>query len=433
MKGILTRLCKEFHSESGQSTVLATVSMLGILSFAGLAVDVGQLRYDRRQLQAAADAAALAGALEISACSGTTNCNAMQTAASQAVAENGLSGVTLVTQCGSTTATGATLTLNNGPCSSASDPNYNNAQYVEAVVRAPENTYFARIFRIAPVTVSARSEATMGSSAGQFCFFTSTSKTDQSTSGPVGILFNGGTVTSACGIMDDSGSANALESNNGKITAPYFDVHGGWSPDNGGTFSSTPVTGAAAVQDPLSSMTPPTPGSCTSYSSTPNNGATFSPGTYCGGFNLNSNVALNLNPGTYIIEGAVNVGSGASITGNGVTLYFTNGGSLTMNSGSTANLVAPTTGSMAGMLLWQNPSDTNSMIIDGGANAKYQGMIYLPGAQLTLNSQGNTAAYTILDVHSMIVDSQANFTLNNDYSSLPNGDPIKGGTAVLAE
>jgi hypothetical protein len=54
-------LCK-VREERGQGLVLAALSMVVVMGFAAMAVDVGSFMHDRRQLQNAADAAALAGA-----------------------------------------------------------------------------------------------------------------------------------------------------------------------------------------------------------------------------------------------------------------------------------------------------------------------------------------------------------------------------------
>jgi Flp pilus assembly protein TadG len=431
MNGRLARLLRGLREESGQAVVVGVVSMIAVLPCVGLAIDIGQFRYEQQKMQAAVDAAALAGAIEVSSCGGTADCSAMQKAAQQALVENGFTGSTLKIQCASP-GTGLTLTVNNGPCSKGStsgDPNYGSTSYVEALLAAPSNTFFANLVGIHTIHITVRAEAYV---APSFCLFTSTSNT--TTSGPQGILLNGGTLTANCGVMDDSGSSGALASNSGvTFNSTKFDVHGGWSPNNGGAFSSTPVTRAPAVPDPLSYLTAPTAGSCTGQNVAGSGTTTLNPGTFCYGFNLNSNTTVALNPGTYIIKGGVNVGTGATLRGTGVTLFFTGSGQLQMNSGSTAQLVAPTSGGLAGILIWEASSDSNSIIIDSGATGEYQGAIYAPSAQLTLNSGGNTAAYTIVDVKTMILNSGANFTINSNYSSLANGSPVKSGSAALAE
>lgn len=430
MRGILPRLLHGLRDESGQAVVIGVVSLMAVLPCVGLAIDVGQFRFQQQRMQAAVDAAALAGAIEVSSCAGTANCAALQTAAQQALVENGFTGSTLKKQCAAAAA-GLTLIVNNGPCSLGSttgDPNYGNSSYVEAVLSGPTNTFFANLVGIHTIRISVRAEAYV---APSFCLFTSTSST--TSSGPQGILLNGGTLSANCGVMDDSGSSNALASDSGTtFNSTKFDVHGGWSPNNGGAFSSTPVTAVPAVADPLSYLTPPTAGSCTSQT-VGSGSTTLTQGTFCNGFNLNSNATVSLNPGTYIIEGGLNVGSGATLKGTGVTLYFTGSGQLQMNSGSTAQLVAPTSGSLGGILIWEASTDSNAMILNGNSSAELQGAVYLPSAQLTINSAANTAQYTILDVNSLILNSGANFTINSNYSSLAGGSPVKSGSAVLAE
>jgi hypothetical protein len=64
----------------------------------------------------------------------------------------------------------------------------------------------------------------------------------------------------------------------------------------------------------------------------------------------------------------------------------------------------------------------------GGASAAYTGIIY--GPKSTMNFHGNAAltAYTIIVAYRLsMVGTTA---INNDYSSLPSGNPIKV-TALL--
>ena len=78
--------------ECGQAAVMTAVCMVAIIGFLGLGIDVGHLRLVKRDLQKAADAAALAAGLELRVCGGTPNCPAMRAAAQNAMVENGLTG-----------------------------------------------------------------------------------------------------------------------------------------------------------------------------------------------------------------------------------------------------------------------------------------------------------------------------------------------------
>jgi uncharacterized membrane protein len=51
---------RKLKEDSGQALVVVALGLVVLLSFLGLGLDMGQLRYQKRQLQRAADAAAIA-------------------------------------------------------------------------------------------------------------------------------------------------------------------------------------------------------------------------------------------------------------------------------------------------------------------------------------------------------------------------------------
>ncbi len=53
------------HGESGQTMIMVAILLPVMLGVSGLALDVGSLYSHKRRMQTAADAAALAGALEV--------------------------------------------------------------------------------------------------------------------------------------------------------------------------------------------------------------------------------------------------------------------------------------------------------------------------------------------------------------------------------
>ncbi len=423
MKGSLARLRRGLRDESGQAAVLAAVGLTVILSFAGLAIDVGQLRYAQSKLQAAADASAIAGAMEISYCGGTADCSIMQTAAQQALVENRLTGSALLTQCASKGGSNLTLTVNNGPCvMGAADPNYGNTNYVEAVITEAQPTYFARVLAINSIKIAARAEAAMGNSP--FCV---------DTLGTTGTTFgiNGGCLTASCGIMVNSSGSPAFDSSGGTIKATAIDIHGG--DKISGSVNPTPITNAATLPNPLSWVTAPKIGSCTFTStfSVSSGSAAISPGTYCGGISINGG-AVNFNSGTYIVEGSGLTVNGGTVTSgtDGVTFYF-EAGSAQFNGSASVDLVAPTTGTYPGILFFQSSTDSTAATINGGAASVFQGALYFPDANVQLNGS-NAAAYTIVVSESMQVNG-GNFSLGNNYSSLPGGSPAKSVTSFLAQ
>jgi hypothetical protein len=434
---ILARVRRGLRDEGGQALPLCGVCMVAILAFVAMAIDVGQLRLQKRQMQAAVDAAALAGALEVSACGSTKDCTAMTTAAKQAVLENGFTVATPLTQC-TGTASGLTLWVNNGPCelgSTSADPNYGNSKYVEAELSGQVNTLFAGLVGFRTMTIKVRSEA--AGTPPDYCVIA----TADSASTTQGITLQGGSTGGInapnCGIYDDdTNTSNALVDNSGTVTSQKFMIVGGIQ-NSGATISPAPTTNATAIADPLSYLSTngdaPSAGSCTGQSSLPANGATLTPATFCSGITLNPNVAITLSAGTYYIEGGITVDTGASITGtSGVTLYVATG-QLNFNAGSTVKLSAPTTGTLAGIAIWQAASDTNEINLDSGSTSEYNGAFYAPTAELTLNSASNAAACTLVDVGSIMLDSGATFSVGNNCSSFSSSQAFGAGSSAIVE
>jgi Flp pilus assembly protein TadG len=432
---------KSLKNESGQVLVMTALSLTMLMSISALAIDIGLIHYRQVQLQTAADAAAVAAGLELGNC-GKIVCANMQTAAEQALIEDKITGsvITPVTnKCTIPTSAGLAMYINVAPCVlGASDPNSGNTNMAEVVLTEPQKTFFGGFVGLPTWNLVARAEAGEAyylSTGGGNCIYTNS------------LAFNSSTGTfnlTNCGIYDNGN----LQTNNGDaVTASTFLYYGSWSPNNCnntckwtlGNSQSQPTHTNTAQSDPLASLTPPSKpaNSTTASNTTPNSGATLQPGYYPNGVNLNSNVSVTLSPGVYYMNGSINVNSGASLTGTGVTLYFTSG-SLQMNSTSTVQLSAPTTstnGGNANMVVWHSTSNGSGMTIDTGSSSYFNGVIYLPKQTLTLNSGSGvningSATSTAVDVNAMIVNDSETFLLNGSGGYLGGGGQTLGKFAL---
>jgi hypothetical protein len=444
------------RDEAGQASMLAAACLALLMGVMALAIDVGYFQYREVQLQTAADAAAIAAGLEIGNC-GNTVCSNMETAAEKALIEDGITSTTVTpttNQCSVSTSTGLTMIVNVAPCVlGSSDPNNGNTHMAEVVLTEPQNTFFATIFGIRNLNLTARAEAGEAyylNNGGGNCIYTKSLEFNSS---------DGNFDLKGCGVYD---SGNLQTDNGDEATATTFLYYGTWSPNNCnsscswtlGNSETQPTHTNSAQSDPLASLTAPSQpaASTTASNTTPNNGATLQPGYYSSGINLNSNVTVNLAPGLYYMNGSINVNSGAVLEctactgGAGVTLYFNNG-SLQPNSGSTIELTAPsvagdTTGTIlpggAGadnMLIWEPSSNSSGMTIDASSSSYFNGVIYLPNGTLTLNSgsgvniNGQSTA-TALDVANIIVDSDVNFVINGSGGYLGGGGQVLGSFAL---
>lgn len=442
------RAMKEEH---GQVLVLVALSMTVLLGFLALAIDVGLLFRAKRNMQVAADAAAVAGALDYKYnASVTTAKSTAQTAAA-------VNGVTNGTN-------GAVVTINVPP---ANGPYTGATGFVEAIVSQPVDTVFMNISKISSVTVAAR--AVVGGGAISGCVWTlAKSGTDISLTGS-------GTLSAPnCTIYDDSSSSNALTlTGSGSITGKAIGIDGGYTKTGSGTISPTPVTGMAPAADPLAGLAPPTipTGTCSSsctksftgsssnsigpgnYNSISNTGSgtlTLTPGNYIINGNLSNSGSGNLvlGAGNYTItgnftttgSGTLTIGAGQTIvvgnlsltgsgalTAKGVTFY-TEGSSTVTGSGS-MDLEAPTSGTYNGVLFYQDRSDTHAVSVTGSGGDKIQGIFYAADAAMTLTGSGsvNIAADFISDSISLTGSG----TLNDAGYSSVNSSSVLARMALV--
>ena len=389
------------HDQRGQTLILVALSLPILLGFIGLATDVGLLFMDKRQIQTAADSAAIAGALNL-------NYGSYVTAAKDASAANGYTD-------GSG---GVTVTVNDPPQWASS--NYvGQTGYVEATVSKSESTIFLSLFGHSSVTVTARAVAT-NQASGSGCLYA------VGNSGTVFTDNGGGNAQLSapnCGLVVDS---DMVLNGNTKLSFGSIGVVGTYTKHGGsGTVTPTPVAGIAPESDPLnylpqfsfSSSTTTTgkgknkvtttaytancysgytctnspvnlPATCATTGNSNNGtynvtaGATLYPGCYAG-LTFPSSGTVTLNPGLYMVDGDVTFDSG-TVNGSGVTFY-TNGN---YNFGSgTYNLTAPndTTQLFNGVLFAESIDDTNNISFSGNSTTVIQGVVYAPGASFTLS------------------------------------------------
>jgi Flp pilus assembly protein TadG len=450
--------------DRGQTLVLVALSLAFLMGAMALVIDVGFVRFEQRQLQTAADSAAIAAGLELGDCTNTV-CPKMTTAATTALKEDGITTSTITpstNQCTVSSSGSLAMTINVAPCvlgSTANDPNYGNTSMVEVVLTEPQKTFFGAIIGVSTMNLVARAEAGdsfISDPGNGSCLWAGS------------ILFNSNNSNfnlTSCGVYDNG---NLTTNSGDTVTATSFLFNGTWSPDDcgpsgsstactwniGGTNTGSPTKTTTSKPDPLANLTEPAqPATQQSGNLSINASAagspptTLQPGYYGGGININSantpqtNV-VNLSPGLYYFNGSVNVGSGATLEctgctgGQGVTLFFKSG-NFQPNSSATVNLSAPSTGNTANMLIWQSNQFHNSagMDLDASTTITLNGIIYLPDATLTLNSGSGTtinagATSTAVDVQGLIVNSGVTFDLNGSTPLLPGGGKVLGAFAL---
>lgn len=373
-----------FRDERGNALAIAAAALPMLIGAAALAVDTINLTLTKRELQREADSAAIAGAY------GKLQGFAANTSAQRDLTINAKAQL-------------ATTTIENAP---TAGPFAGNTRAVRVILTSRLTTPLMGFFGSKARTI--RVEATAESVyTGQFCMVSLENGT------ATGISFNGNTsVDLGCGIVTNSKS-NAAISATGSASVHATPVAAvGDVPSSSAYASGTTLLPWSPVQaDPYAALprTPSPPANCTwvSLDSQPNQTndlrLTISPdGNYCVRDGADIKGTTILAPGIYYIDGgSFSLGAQANLQGSGVTFILTSStpadtssfATVSMNGGAVVNLTAPTSGTYAGLLFYQDPrTPYGNDTINGNSVSTFQGGLYFPSRQLTFN--GNTGMNT---------------------------------------
>ncbi len=245
----ISSLKSRLNEESGQALIIAAFAMTALLGFMALGTDVGLLFRSRRNVQTAADAAAVAGSVDLLYNGSTSSAIA---AAKAAATTNGVTD-------GSG---GAVVTISTPP---ADGPNAGNAAFVEAQVSKPRNTVFLGLFGFKTMTVTARAVAGMPTYGTACIWLMASSGTGLKVQGAYDIE------APSCGIYVNSPSSDALSvtGNGGTVNAEFLDVVGN-STSVHATSPTAPTLNAAPRKSPWGNLAGPTEsnGGCTTIDKT---------------------------------------------------------------------------------------------------------------------------------------------------------------------
>jgi len=442
------------RKQSGQVLVGVAVAMVVLAGFAGLAIDMGTLRYQKRLQQTAADSAAIAGALNLEFLSGVT------AGAVDAASKNGFTDPNGGTPISTCTAAGAAVgticvQVNNPPNATTDTAHGGDPRYVEVFVSMVQPTYFMQIFGVSRQVVTARAVATNTTGGtNQNCWMT----LGPPVSAIVGIDAAGNAHINAkdCGIadngnLDTTGNSYQIQAKTLSVSGQCIGSHCG-SPDVQCYSQPSPYTcptigGAPASQDPMTKSMPPLapptqppasptcPNAACNYSSPARSTVTIQPGTYSS-ITIGNNSNVTMAPGIYYINGTTPPNAGLNFNGGGtlsnagnpgVMIYFTNGSSINKAVGGgnnpDINLFPMTTAensTYAGILFYQNPADTTTAYFGGDNNGTYNGTIYMPTATISFYGNGTETFNGMVISYSAA--TQGNPTVN--FSKSPAGVPV---------
>jgi hypothetical protein len=413
-------LKKLWRDRRGNALLIAGASLPLIVGSAGLASDTIQWALWKRQLQRAADSGALAGVYgKLGGQTVTSGACSASTPISRDLTVGNVTSRLGVTP---------TCTVQSPPTSGS----WTGSSYsaVKVTVSAQRALAFSGLFMSSAPTITASATAAVVQ-AGQYCAKALDPNSE------TGINFSGNaTVNLGCGMIANAKGTSAIDSNgSSSITASPIAAVGQIA--NSGNFANgtTFQPYSPPTSDPFASVNAPTvPNGCNQQALRGNaNSVSASNGTVCyTSLTLSSGQTASFTDETIILNGGdLTVNAGATLSCTRCTFVLTTDaspvtansiGNVTFNGNATVNLVAPTSGTYNGIVIYKDRRAidcTNCNKINGNASSVIQGAIYMPTQQVQFSGDGGINTNCV-----QMVAWQLQFTGNTTINNVcPTGGP----------
>jgi hypothetical protein len=395
------------HDTCGSMLVWLAIGMPVVFGFAGLGLDVSSWYLDRRLMQTQVDAAAIDAAHALMA--GVTETSALHQVAVNSFARSNFDP-------------GNQLEVSNPP---ESGPNVKNALAVEVNLTRQGMLSFSSLFvDDSSIAIRARAVGGIVGTGNRVCVLALDETMDKALefSGTADASFN-------CGVASNSQSNSAIYvGGKAHLTADPAQAYGDITIQGAAklTSSQPAQSNAPRIPDPYGpqgrNLKVP-PASACDHAATAINGEdrTLLPGTYCGTLQIKKGT-VTFAPGIYVIDGGdLNIQTHADVSGKDVTFIFTgiSPGVLDFSSGADVNFTAPSSGSYAGVLVFEDPKASSyqgSHKILGGASQQMNGAIYVPRREIRF-SGGSSSTGQCLQIIARKVTVTGNGTIENEQAA----------------
>lgn len=398
----------------GGIAMVVAMAMPVYIGGAGLVVDTIQWSLAKRQMQRQADSAAIAGAF------GLAQGGVVSAAATSDMARNNFVALT------------EAPVIENAPLSG---PLIGNARAVRVALRTTMRLPFNSFF-IDGTLISAEATAQFVGQ-GEYCVIA----LDKGS--VTGIDMGGNTTLDlGCGMISNTVSASAVTAGGSSIVKASPIAAAGGVPDSANYVKPVSLFPYAVPQrDPFAALPDPSAaiGSGSQLRVNSNGRRSISPGTYR---DVDIKGELTMAPGVYYINGGnFSVGAQASVTGTGVTIILTSVTAATdpysvatsdINGGATINLTAPSAGTYAGVIFYQDRRAADSGVnkINGNSASRLQGAIYFPNQAIQYN--GTTGMNTAcLQLVAKRISLTGNSTITNICPANSGASSIPGSVVKL--
>lgn len=418
------KFLKRLRSEQrGSALIITALSMPVLIGAAGLAVDTIQWTLWKRQMQRAADSAALAGAYAVG-----------QSKSADTSARADLVKTADLTYS-------VAPVVQNAP---TTGPNAGNAMAVRVILNTTRAMPFSGMFMAKPPEFRVEATAAVITTSPH-CLISLENGSD------VGITLAGNaTATLGCGVATNSRALNAIQAGgSSQLRATPITAVGGITPSGSFVGDAKLEPYALRQVDPFANLPNPTlpaPATCSNFpNGNPNDtidltGITGGVLCYRGGMSIKGTVMLPPNTIVYLDGGTLDLGAQAKLTGTGVTFVLTsrtadtNPGSIAkveMNGGAELKLSAPTAGTYNGVLFYQDRrANSGENRINGNSASVIDGAIYLPKQDVLFN--GTTGMKTeCIQIVTRRITMSGNATITNTCPPSTDKDKFVGSRVRL--
>ena len=244
-----------------------------------------------------------------------------------------------------------------------------------------------------------------------------------------------GITMSGAATMRVYGAAFIDEANSGGCTAmnlagssiyqagPTAILTGGSCVKSGTSVCPATTSFPTAMPDPFASLTPPSLTGLPTRSGCP--GGNAQPGVYPALLAIASNTTCTFAAGTYIFQAGLKVSNGGSITGSNL-LFYVSGGAFSVSGAGSVNISAATTGTYAGLLIWQPASNSSTLAFTNGGNLVLGGTVYAPGATVSLTGDAQNPMVGGIVARSIVLGNSGGISIGT-----PPATPLSISTTSL--
>lgn len=381
------------RDRGGNVAIIFGLAALPIVSLAGATIDYSIAGQHKAKLQAAADAAALAGA-------NLDGYDDERSAAAESVFEANRPQQLPVEMTASPDETGLTV-----------------------LASAQVRTSFLELLEIDHLSITVDSRAVRLDDGAPICVLA----LNHTASGALTFAGNTTFVADGCAVHSNSTASNGLTVQ-GSASIITEDLCSAGGVSGGADLMPRPRTRCRRLADPFEDIRPPASSACEyrNVSVKPDEVATLSPGVYCGGLDLKG--IVHFEPGMYTVWGELGINSQAQVSGTDLMFHLLgHNAGFSISSGAQVDLAADQDGPYGGILLFQDRDSgagrTNKL--NGDANTNILGAIYTPAQSLEITGSsgfGQNARYMPLIADQ--IKFSGNSTTRSDVAAVISPEPL---------